>query len=100
METIDCHQAAITSLAFSKEGNYLATGGADALILIWSLPELINVASFLSIESEVKSLSFSYDEKWLSAVGNEELFYVYSVEKGLTGICDHIDTVKCDEKTP
>ena len=63
----------------------MATAGADALILLWSLPELLCVASLMSVESEVRSLSFSYDEKWLSVVGSEELLYIFSIEKCITG---------------
>lgn len=63
----------------------MATGGADALILLWSVPEMLNVASFFSLESEIKSLSFSFDEKWLSACGSEEIMFIFSIEKGLTG---------------
>ena len=63
----------------------MATGGADALILLWELPDMLNVASFHSLESEVKSMSFSHDQKWLSACGSEELMYTFSVERGLSG---------------
>lgn len=86
----------------------MATAGADALILLWQLPELLCVASLMSVESEVRSLSFSFDEKWLSVVGSEELLYIFSVEKCIAGLnnlislgfTDHIDTVKCEGKSP
>jgi WD40 repeat protein len=99
-EIIDAHQALVTCIVFSKLGNYMATGGADSLILLWKLPELLSVASFMSVESEIRSMSFSFDEKWFSVVASEEMLHVFSVEKGLTGLTDSVDTVKCEGKSP
>lgn len=63
----------------------MATGSADSLILLWSIPDLICVASFMSVESEIRSMSFSFDEKYLSVVAAEEFLHIFSVEKGLAG---------------
>lgn len=63
----------------------MATGGSDALILLWSLPELINVASLMSVDSEIRSMSFSFDERWISVVAAEEYLHIFSVEKALIG---------------
>jgi len=86
----------------------MATGGSDSLILIWSLPELINTACLMSVDSEIRSMSFSFDEKWISVVAAEEYLHIFSVEKGMTGTTyinglghsDSIDTVKCENKSP
>lgn len=74
----------------------MATGGADSLILIWTLPELICTLSFMSVETEIRSLSFSYDEKWLAAAAQEEILSIFSLEKGISEAYDTIKT----EKTP
>jgi WD40 repeat protein len=37
---LDGHQREVTSLAFAAEGNTLASGSADATVLIWQMPPL------------------------------------------------------------
>ena len=34
---IDKHQGHVTSLAFSPDGGYLASGSADTTVLVWDL---------------------------------------------------------------
>jgi WD40 repeat protein len=43
--TIDAHQRAVTCLAFSPDGQFLATGSLDASIKFWSVKEMLNQKS-------------------------------------------------------
>jgi transcription initiation factor TFIID subunit 5 len=55
------HKAPIYSLAFSAEGRFLASAGADSRVLIWDLAHGHLVAALPSHTASVYCLSFSRD---------------------------------------
>ena len=55
------HKAPIYSFAFSIEGRFLASAGADHRILVWDLAHGHLVAALSSHSSVVNCLSFSRD---------------------------------------
>lgn len=55
------HKAPIYSFAFSTEGRFLSSAGADHRVLVWDLAHGHLVAALLSHSSVVHCLSFSRD---------------------------------------
>lgn len=55
------HTEIITSLAFNKKGNYLASGSADRTVKVWKVDgsKLLSAATTLTIPSAVANISFN-----------------------------------------
>jgi WD40 repeat protein len=61
------HQAGITGVAFSRDGNFLATVSQDKLIKIWSRQGKL-LQTFTKQKNALLSLSFSPDGKLLATI--------------------------------
>jgi len=66
------HSSTALCLDFDPTGRYLATGGADALVALWDLEEMVAVRSFDRLDSQVRTVSFSHDGAFL-ACGSEDM---------------------------
>lgn len=60
-EFIFCKQGAISILAFSIDGRYLASAGMDRSVLIWDLAHGHLLAVFGGHTERIESLAFSRD---------------------------------------
>ena len=80
--TIQASEGSLYGMEFSKNGKYLATGGADALVGIWDFKEMICVRTLPSLSSLVRSIAFSYDSKYISMGGEGNTVFVADVETG------------------
>jgi len=59
------HEGTLSSLAFSENGYYLATGAADATVKLWDLRKLKNFHTISSVQGPVTSVSFDYSGQYL-----------------------------------
>ena len=67
------HTGAVSCLAFSENGYYLATGAADATVKLWDLRKLKNFHTITpAAGGAVGGLSFDYSGQFL-AVGSNDL---------------------------
>ena len=69
-----------TTRRFSPKGEYLAVGGADAMVTIWDVQELVCLRTCTRFEWPVRTLSFSCDSRFLAS-GSEDLYvsvFLYS----------------------
>jgi WD40 repeat protein len=90
------HPTRVTSLGFSPEGQWLATGALDGTIRLWTLEDGRQMPLTLSLPTCAQSLEFSPDGRWLVAftdtihawqVGVWEearIFPIHAVEKALS----------------
>lgn len=61
------HTASVVSMAFSSDGNLLATGAANGEVRVWNAADGKPVAAFTGHTGRVLALAFSADHKKLSS---------------------------------
>ena len=69
----------IHSLAFSANGQWLATGGDNGLITLWNVPTWTMEASLEGHRGRVSHLSFRTDEKRLVSLGADETVRIWDL---------------------
>lgn len=79
--TFRAQQLQVTALAFSPDGEQLASGGDDTMVSVWYWRERQPVVSFDNIDRTPRRMSFSPDGRQL-AVGTEERIRLWSVADG------------------
>lgn len=68
--TFSAHTGKVTSLSFSENGYYLATGSEDATVRLWDLRKLSNFHT-IKMDAPVKSVKFDFSGSYLgAAAGN------------------------------
>jgi len=61
----DGHQQAVTSVVFSSNGKFLASGSADGMVKVWNVDDGQPVATFTGHGSRVLGLAFAADGRTL-----------------------------------
>jgi WD40 repeat protein/serine/threonine protein kinase len=88
------HDAGITSLALSLDGQLLAVGTDGYTITVWHVPTMKNRYTLNGHPNRVKSLAFSPREKMLASAGDETVLLwdmeTGSLQRTLTGHTDII----------
>jgi len=69
--TLHAHTANCYCIEFSPSGEYFAVGGADALVSLWHLQELVCMRTFGRLEWPVRTVSFSHDSAFIAS-GSED----------------------------
>ncbi len=73
------HEGACRTIAFSPDGQFLASGGEDTYIHIWRFPSLEKVSSLTVHTSEVRRLAFSPDGNKLASCGEDGKCVLWSI---------------------
>ena len=73
IHSLQAHTANCYCIDFSPKGEYLAVGGADAMVTIWDVQELVCLRTCTRFEWPVRTLSFSCDSRFLAS-GSEDLY--------------------------
>jgi len=66
----------------SPSGKFLATGGDDGHLRVWSFPELAKVHDFATHEKEIDDIDFSPDSSRLLSISKDKRAIVWDVKKG------------------
>jgi len=80
--TLTAHTANCYCIEFDPKGEHFAVGGADALVSIWDVKELVCVRCCSRLEWPVRTLSFSHDCNYLASGSEDPLIDVASVATG------------------
>jgi pre-mRNA-processing factor 19 len=67
--TFEGHTAAVSSVAFSENGYYAATGAADATVKLWDLRK-ISCVQTLSVSGPVSAVSFDFSGQFLAVASD------------------------------
>jgi WD40 repeat protein len=77
LQTLRGHKDAVSCLAFSPDGNKLATGGVDKAVKIWSLEDTRELHVYHGHTGAVSSVAFSPDGKTLATAGAERSIRIW-----------------------
>ncbi|NES23479.1 MAG: hypothetical protein F6K41_32315, partial [Symploca sp. SIO3E6] len=75
------HQDAVTSVSFSHDGKFLASGSIDNTIKIWDLEKGGEPLTLSGHQSSVKSVSFRPDGKLLASGSFDKTIKIWDLEK-------------------
>jgi WD40 repeat protein len=85
----------VTSVAFSPDGQYLASGSKDQSVKVWRMSNGTLVSSRSDHAQQVNAVAFSPDGQWLASASNDRTAKLYrtsdwGLERTLTGHGDDV----------
>jgi WD40 repeat protein len=90
IRTIPAQQTAISCLAISPDGKFVATGAADPLGHIWNAATGEKVGSFLNASTTTRALAFSPDSNRLAVDAKQEVrVFDIAAKKQLCNLVGH-----------
>ena len=88
------HEGAVTSIAFSENGYYLATAAKDPVVKLWDLRKLKNFKNITLEENyKVESLAFDQSGSYLAVGGTDVRIYLSKQWTELAVFNDHTAAV-------
>jgi len=91
VRTIQAHTANVYCIEFDPTGRYFAIGGADALVSLWDVNEMVCVRTFGRLDWPVRTLSFSCDGQLLASASEDLTVDISQVDTG-----EHVHSIACD----
>ena len=79
---LQAHPGTIKSLAFSPNGQLLASGSEDAVVRIWDAQTGSLLQAFSGHEQPVRAVAFTPDGKQLASAGEDETLKIWDVATG------------------
>jgi WD40 repeat protein len=74
------HSDSVTSVAFSVDGKYLASGSDDNTVRLWSVEVQKEVAVLQRHTASVSSIAFSPNGKYLASGSLDKTIILWNVE--------------------
>lgn len=78
-QTIEAHTDNVLSLALSKDGKQIASGGADNLAKVWDAATFKEIAKIEGHVGHITALGFNKDGKWLATGSADKDLKVWDI---------------------
>ncbi|HOL24645.1 MAG TPA: peptidase C14, partial [Candidatus Hydrothermia bacterium] len=82
VRTFEGHENGITSVCFSPDGNYIASGSYDETIKLWEVSTGKLVRTFEGHENGITSVCFSPDGKYIASGSWDGTIRLWDVKSG------------------
>lgn len=76
------NEATVFEIGIAPDGTYGASCGADELIRLWSVPNLMPVGILSGHENHILGIAFSPDGKWLASASSDKTVKLWSMPDG------------------
>ena len=91
----DVTNTGVTSVAFSSDGQYLASGSKDRSVKVWRMSNGTLVSNRSDHAQQVNAVAFSPEGQWLGSASNDRTAKLYrtsdwGLERTLTGHGDYV----------
>jgi serine/threonine protein kinase len=80
--TLAGHTDWITSLAFSADGQWIASGSGDMTVKVWEMPGGKLIGTLRGHGYAINSVAVSSDNKWIASAGNDGTVRLWDVRTG------------------
>jgi WD40 repeat protein len=77
------HNNKITSISFSKDGKYIATGSEDRTIKLWDILTGREIRTILGHSDKINSILFSPDSRYIASASSDNTIKIFEIETGL-----------------
>jgi WD40 repeat protein len=96
VRTLVGHFSSVTSIAFSPDGEIVASGSADRTVKLWSPTSRIPRASFAGHSSLIDAIAFSPDGRILASGSWDHTIKIWNLETGedIHTFCEHSGWIK------
>ncbi|CAH7683063.1 WD40-repeat-containing domain protein [Phakopsora pachyrhizi] len=78
----EAHACIINCIDIDPRGRYIAVGGADSIVSLIDLEDFYCVNTFAHLDSDVRTISFSYDGDFVAIAGKDFFIDISSVSTG------------------
>ena len=76
------HVGSVLSVAVDPHQKYIATGGIDSIVSVWSAGDGCCLRTHYHMDYPIRTLAFSYDSTYLAMAGEDNFVYVENVKTG------------------
>ncbi len=78
--TFDAHTKTVEAVAFSPDGNTLASGSADDTVRLWDMVTKTEMVSLLRAGHAVTALSYSPDGRYVASAGRDQVVCLWKLD--------------------
>ncbi|TVP66226.1 MAG: hypothetical protein EA343_01745, partial [Nodularia sp. (in: Bacteria)] len=95
IRTLTGHSSYIRSVAFSSDGQFLASGSEDETIKLWNVTTGTEICTLTGHSDSVYSIIFSSDGQFLASSSEDETIKLWNVATGkeISTLCGHSASV-------
>jgi WD40 repeat protein len=102
LSTFAGHTGTVNTVAFSKDGKLLATGGKDHTVRVWDAASGVSVRTFHGHSEEVTGVAFSPDGRMLASVSADHSIRFWGLEtvEHFHNLAGHVGSVRSASLSP
>ena len=82
LKTLEGHSDKVSSVCWSPDGRYLASGSEDKTVIIWDVNSGAKLQTLYGHSKEVRSVCWSPDGKYLASGADDETLIIWDANSG------------------